>query len=280
MRIIEPSVLPRTAFLWLVMVAGLICGPSSISAQVKDSYTHTINFGGGEKQITTETQFENGDVTIQTRFVNAKGMPERESSVTKKSDGESVSENVEFNSKGQITHRYQSRNGVNGRATYQLVEEYENGELHTGDSFYYDERGVIKSHRSYNQATQTYEEAEPPRREVVTPSKSPAQKLPSKTSADTKAGATPQPEASTYTDETAPENQAEQKPQSEEAKRFRQTVPYGQPAQQPPMMVPPYGYGMGGYETRTNDAQKRDETPPVIIPPYGYGTGGYDRPPP
>ncbi len=85
----------------------------------------------------------------------------------------------------------------------------------------------------------------------------------------------------TATTEAAPSIQEAQKGQSEESKRFRQNVPYGQPSQQPaPMIVPPYGYGMRGYGTGADDAQKRDETPPVIVPPYGYGTGGYDRPPP
>jgi len=47
------------------------------------------------------------------------------------------------------------------------------------------------------------------------------------------------------------------------------------------MMMPPYGYGMGGYGTDADDdMQKRDERPPVTIPPYGYGTGGYDTPRP
>jgi hypothetical protein len=259
MRIIELPVLPRIAFLCLIMVAGLFCGPTSVSAQVKDSYTQTINWGGGEKHIITETQFENGDVTIQTRFVNAKGMPERESSVTKKSDGETVTEDVVYDSKGQIDHRYQTRT-ENGKFTYQLNETYENGELHTGESFYYDAAGNITSHRRYNPATQTYEEAELRPTEV---SKTPAQKTPTKAAADTKSG-------------SVPPVQEEQNGQSEASKKFRQNVPYGQPAQQtPPMMMPP---GMRGYGTGTDDAQKRDETPPVIIPPYGYGTGGYDAP--
>ena len=82
----------------------------------------------------------------------------------------------------------------------------------------------------------------------------------------------------TATTEPAPTVQEEQNPQSEASKKFRQNVPYGQP-QTPPIM-PPYGYGMGGYGTGADDRQKREERPPVTIPPYGYGTGGYDPPRP
>jgi len=275
MRIVELSLLPRIPFLCLIMVVGLICVPTFIFAQVRDSYTHTEDWYDGKK-ITTETKFENGDVTIETKFVDAQGKPLREISETKKSDGETVSERASYNSKGQTAERSQSRHDVNGHATYQLFEQYEDGELRSGDSFYYDATGNLKSHRKYNPATQTYEPApEPPPKEV---SKTSAQKPPSKASADTKSGATPQPKASTYTDEPVPPVQEEQNGQSEASKKFRQNVPYGQPSQQtPPMMMPPYGYGMGGYGTGADDdMQKRDERPPVTIPPGGYDT---PRPP-
>ena len=256
MRIIELSIVPRIAFC-VMMIAGLICGPTSISAQVRDSYTHTEDSGNGGKKITTETQFENGDVTIETRYVDAKGKPQRQISKTKKSDGESVYEYVTYDSKGQIAERVHERSEVNGQVTYRSFEQYKDGELRAGDSFYYDAAGNIQSHRIYNPATQTYEEAEPRPREV-SPTKAPA---------DTKS----RPAAETKASIDAGDSQ--QNGQSEASKKFRENVPYGQ--QQPPMMVPPYGYGMGGYGTRTDGAQKQDETPPVIIPPYGYGTGGY-----
>jgi antitoxin component YwqK of YwqJK toxin-antitoxin module len=252
MRIIELPVLPRIAFFCLIMVAGLICGSTYISAQVRDSYTHTEDAGYGRKKITIETKFENGDVTIQTRYVDSKGKLESEFSETKKSDGETVWERVAYDLTGQIVDRSQYRADAIGKLTYQLFEHYQHGELHDGDSFYYDASGNIKSHRVYNPATQTYEEAEL-RATERSPTKGP----------------------------TATKSQEEQKGQSEASKKFRETVPYGQPAPQtPPMMTPPYGYGMGGYGTGVDDKQKRDEPPPVGIPPYGYGTGGYDPPRP
>jgi hypothetical protein len=61
---------------------------------------------------------------------------------------------------------------------------------------------------------------------------------------------------------------AEQNRQSEASQRFRQNVPYGQPSQPPPMM-PPYGYGMGGYGY---GVPRRDEEPKPGDPwPGGWG---------
>src|SRR6266480_233002 len=184
---LKVNAVTQVACLILVICIGLCCN-AAVFAQVKDSFSKTEAWeghGAGAKKITTETKFENGDVTVQTRYLGPKGKPVAEDSDTTKPTGETLHVIIDYDSNGEIARRAEFRRDTKGMTEFQLIEKYNNGVLQSGEAFYYDETGRVRSRREYDPTTQTYEEKQltPQKTDIPSP-KPPPKSSPKKASQD------------------------------------------------------------------------------------------------
>jgi len=115
-----------------------------VAAQIRNTASHSEDVAGGGRKETTETKFEDGTVSIETKYWDANGKLQSHANETKHPDGDTTTTTKSYNSQGELTFVAESRKDVNGRNIYRLVETYQSGELKTGDSFYFDETGAIR----------------------------------------------------------------------------------------------------------------------------------------
>ena len=151
----------------LIVMTGTLWAVAPALAQVKNtgtkSDTVTLSDGTRGKNITTYTNYENGDETIEVRHLDARGKLRARTFTAIKLNGEQTKKTEHYEGNEQIATTETWKYDASGKQTELQIDIYENGVLAKGTILEYDEKGELHTYKQYNPTTQRYENAAIPK---------------------------------------------------------------------------------------------------------------------